>query len=292
MTIQNTTININFNNSGPMSFGCGIHRPMLPPPSLFCGFSQPVVPFSSAPLFNCMPQMPVLPSLFSGINFFQAPVMPSFFGFQMPQFQQFTMPQFQFNQLPQLPAPGQFPSQLSFNSFSNAFKFNLNNTFMPFNGTVNPASPSVTPVANNNSQNFSAMNLSDKQLTEYGFDTPEKRQGFRSLKPEMQHAVVKLTDYAKSEGIKITYKSKRSIFRTRADQEAIYKTTRPGFAAKPGSSRHETGEAVDITIPGANSNNKNDPQYKKLAAFWQNMGYTWGGNWNHCEPWHFDLRKA
>lgn len=292
MTIQNTTININFNNSGPMPFGCGIHRPMLPPPSLFCGFSQPVVPFSTASLFNCMPQMPVLPSLFSGINFFQAPVMPSFFGFQMPQFQQFTMPQFQFNQLPQLPAPDQFPSQLSFNSFPNAFKFNLNNTFMPFNGTVNPASPSVAPVANNNSQNFSAMNLSDKQLTEYGFDTPEKRQGFRSLKPEMQHAVVKLTDYAKSEGIKITYKSKRSIFRTRAEQEAIYRTARPGFAAKPGSSRHEAGEAVDITIPGANSSNKNDPQYKKLAAFWQNMGYTWGGNWNNCEPWHFDLRKV
>ena len=64
----------------------------------------------------------------------------------------------------------------------------------------------------------------------------------------MQHAVVKLTDYAKSEGIKITYKSKRSIFRTRAEQEAIYRTARSGYAAKPGSSRHETGEAVDITI--------------------------------------------
>ena len=21
------------------------------------------------------------------------------------------------------------------------------------------------------------------------------------------------------------------------------------------------------------------------------MGYTWGGNWKHYEPWHFDLRE-
>lgn len=290
MTIHNTTINININTTGPMPFGCGMRGPMLPPPSLFCGFSQPVIPPPNSSLFGFMPQMPAMPSLFGGFNFFQQPVMPSFFRFQMPQLPQFTMPQFQFNQLPQLPAPGQFPTQITSNSFSNLFK--LNNTFMPFAGAISaPASTSVNP-SNNNSQSFAPMNLSDKQLAEYGFDTPEKRQGFRSLKPEMQHAVVKLTDYAKSEGIKITYKSKRSIFRTRAEQEAIYRTARSGYAAKPGSSRHETGEAVDITIPGANSSNKNDPQYKKLAAFWQNMGYTWGGNWKHCEPWHFDLRRA
>ena len=192
----------------------------------------------------------------------------------MPQLPQFTMPQFQFNQLPQLPAPGQFPTQITSNSFSNLFK--LNNTFMPFAGAISaPASTSVNP-SNNNSQSFAPMNLSDKQLAEYGFDTPEKRQGFRSLKPEMQHAVVKLTDYAKSEGIKITYKSKRSIFRTRAEQEAIYRTARSGYAAKPGSSRHETGEAVDITIPGANSSNKNDPQYKKISCVLAKYGLYLG----------------
>jgi len=138
---------------------------------------------------------------------------------------------------------------------------------------------------------LSPLSLSKKELSAYGFDTREKQDAFRHLTPEMQRAVVKLTDYAKSQGIKITYSSKRSIFRTRAEQVNIYKNSRPGFAATPGYSRHESGEAVDITIPGADKDNKNDPKYKKLAAYWQSMGYTWGGKWQHCEPWHFDLRK-
>jgi uncharacterized protein YcbK (DUF882 family) len=140
------------------------------------------------------------------------------------------------------------------------------------------------------SQNIDVTNLSDTKLAEYGFDTAEKRESFKKLKPEMQKAVVELTEYAISQGMKITYASKRCIFRTRKEQEEIYKHKKKGYAAKPGTSRHEKGEAVDITIVGANCHDKNDPKYKKLAQKWQSMGYTWGGNWKYCEPWHFDLR--
>ncbi len=136
----------------------------------------------------------------------------------------------------------------------------------------------------------SILPTTDEELARYGFDTEEKREGFRNLTPEMKEALVKLTDFAISQGIQITYSSKYSIFRTRADQELMYRQSKPGFAAKPGTSRHESGEAVDISIPGANSNNPNDPQYKLLAEYWQDMGYTWGGNWENCEPWHFDIR--
>lgn len=136
----------------------------------------------------------------------------------------------------------------------------------------------------------STLPATNEELAKYGFDTAEKRDAWNHLKPEMQEAIVKLTDYAESQGIKITYNSKISIFRTYEDQVKIYKNSRSGFAAKPGNSRHESGEAVDITIPGANKNNPNDPQYKKLAQFWMDMGYTWGGKWKSCEPWHFDLR--
>lgn len=137
-----------------------------------------------------------------------------------------------------------------------------------------------------------ALNLSNAKLTQMGFNTAEKQWAFRQLKPEMQNAVLKLTEYAESQGIKISYNSKRSIFRTRADQEAIYRTARKNYAAKPGSSRHETGEAVDIHIVG--TKNTNDPKYKKLGEYWQSMGYMWGGNeWKSAtEPWHFDLRPT
>ena len=137
---------------------------------------------------------------------------------------------------------------------------------------------------------ISNLPVTDEELAEYGFDTQEKRDAWSHLVPEMQEAIVKLTDYAHSIGIDIKYNSKRSIFRTYEEQQEIYRTSRPGYAAKPGNSRHESGEAVDITIPNADKNNPNDKSYRALAEYWMDMGYTWGGNWNACEPWHFDLR--
>lgn len=249
-------------------------------PIMNFNFMQPM-PFFG---FNFMPQIPMFPSLFGMFNPMQFNInanpwammgwQPSYnYAPVVPNFSLFNQPANLFNA-----QPVNYFNNCNFYSVAgnnNKTKVNSDNTTVKINTTSNKTSP---------------LNLSDSELTAYGFDTPEKRAGFRQLKPQMQRAVIELSDYAKSQGIKITYGSKRSIFRTRAEQEAIYRTTRPGFAAKPGYSRHESGEAVDISIPGANKNSKNDPQYRKLAEKWQSMGYTWGGTWKHCEPWHFDLR--
>jgi LAS superfamily LD-carboxypeptidase LdcB len=186
-----------------------------------------------------------------------------------------------------------------FNQVNNPFSVPTTNYYDMFTNAIsrNNVSGSVAEVETakrraNTSKKSNPLNLSDAKLTEYGFDTAEKREGFKKLKPEMQRAVVELTEYALSQGMKIAYASKRCIFRTREDQEKIYNSSKKGYAAKPGKSRHETGEAVDITIVGANSHDKFDPKYQKLAQKWQSMGYTWGGNWKCSEPWHFDLRAS
>ena len=143
----------------------------------------------------------------------------------------------------------------------------------------------------NEENSTSSLPITDEELAAYGFDTEAKREAWSHLVPEMQEAIVDLTDYARESGIEVTYNSKISIFRTFEEQVEIYNSSRPGYAAKPGNSRHESGEAVDITIPGADKNDPNDPSYKLLGKYWQSLGYTWGGTWNHCEPWHFDLRQ-
>lgn len=219
----------------------------------------------------------------------------------------YPVPDFSFYQSPILPFLNY--NQVKSQDDGSVFGFLLKRQHKPLSTSISAPMPTLSAALKldppnltlNNKKNifttsksgsYSPLNLSDKQLTAYGFNTREKQDAFRHLTPEMQHAVVKLTDYANSQGIKITYNSKRSIFRTYAEQAQIYRTARPGYAARPGQSRHESGEAIDIKIPGANANNKNDPKYKKLAAYWQSMGYTWGGNWRHCEPWHFDLRRS
>ena len=164
------------------------------------------------------------------------------------------------------------------------------NTAQNYVNEVNTAINNLNNEETSKEYSVSTLPVTDEELAEYGFDTEEKRDAWSHLVPEMQEAIVKLTDYAHSIGIEIKYNSKRSIFRTFEEQQEIYRTSRPGYAAKPGNSRHESGEAVDITIPNADKNNPNDKSYRALAEYWMDMGYTWGGNWNACEPWHFDLR--
>ena len=249
-------------------------------PIMNFNFMQPM-PFFG---FNFMSQMPMMPSLFGMFN-------PMPFNFNVNPWAMMGW-QPSYNYVPSVPNFSMFNQPANLFSAQPVNYFNNCNSYSVAgnNNKTKINSDNTTVKTNTISNNTSPLNLSDSELTAYGFDTAEKRTGFRQLKPQMQRAVIELSDYAKSQGIKITYGSKRSIFRTRAEQEAIYRSASPGYAAKPGSSRHESGEAVDITIPGANKNSKNDPQYRKLAEKWQSMGYTWGGNWNHCEPWHFDLR--
>lgn len=113
---------------------------------------------------------------------------------------------------------------------------------------------------------------------------------FDKLTPEMQTAVIQLLSYAKENGLNVTV---TSSYRSYEEQVNLYNTSRPGYAAKPGSSQHEFGKAIDIKIEGGDSDNKNDPKFKLLGDYWTSLGYNWGGTWSGAnEPWHFDLRPA
>lgn len=192
--------------------------------------------------------------------------------------------------------PGGYMPMPTYNQYSPP-KFSLPAYSSSSSKSVSTNTTSTTPKTSSAtlSNTGERLKLSDAELKRYGFDTPSKVDAFNHLTPKMQRELVDLTKYAESQGIKITYGSKISIFRSYEEQARLYRQKGSRGAAKPGSSLHESGKAVDITIVGANSHDKNDPQYKKLAAYWENKGYRWGGRWGYpgcrtkCEPWHFDL---
>lgn len=154
---------------------------------------------------------------------------------------------------------------------------------------------------NYNSGNNSGVNATKLEtkadFAAYGFTTDDQINRFKQLTPEMQTATIGLIDYAHANGLKV---SVTSSYRSNAEQQALYNDdlashggAPSGFVAKPGSSNHEMGIAVDIKIEGADMHNKNDPKCKLLGEYWIGQGYRWGGVWTSAnEPWHFDLKSS
>ena len=107
----------------------------------------------------------------------------------------------------------------------------------------------------------------------------------KRLKPDMQIKVAQLYEYGKGQGIDFTI---TSGLRTREEQQQLYNKYGPSRAAKPGTSRHESGMAIDI-------GNCSESQKGVLGKYWKSIGGVWGGDWGSGgtirEPWHFDLRK-
>ena len=65
----------------------------------------------------------------------------------------------------------------------------------------------------------------------------------------------------------------------------LYKSGRGNLAAKPGTSTHGAGVAVDINGYG----DPNGPAFKWLQQNAQKFGYKWtGGTFSQIEPWHWD----
>lgn len=101
----------------------------------------------------------------------------------------------------------------------------------------------------------------------------------KDLKPEMKDAMAELYEKAKEQGIKFTIVSG---YRTNEQQQYLYATKPAGYAAKPGTSKHEKGKAIDISA--------SPEELKKLGELWTEMGHKWGGTWkNHTENWHFEI---
>lgn len=113
----------------------------------------------------------------------------------------------------------------------------------------------------------------------------------KDLCPVMQDKVMALLDYAKKEGINVEISSG---YRSNEKQTYLYNYYRSkGLykrAAKPGTSPHEFGRAIDIK-----ASKLSDAQVRKLAKYAkEQLGMRWGGdytNWD-TEKWHFDISAA
>lgn len=104
----------------------------------------------------------------------------------------------------------------------------------------------------------------------------------KDLKPKMKDARAELYRRAEAEGIDTKKIAIVSGYRTNEQQQYLYATKPKGYAAKPGTSKHEIGKAIDISA--------SPEDLKKLGEIWTHMGNKWGGTWkNHTENWHFEI---
>lgn len=100
-------------------------------------------------------------------------------------------------------------------------------------------------------------------------------------------------DYVKPYGLRVVITSGN---RTWAEQDALFAKgrTKPGPVvtnARGGSSNHNYGIAVDITLFKGNAPVWESPYYKALGGVGKSMGLEWGGDWTSIrdEP-HYQLR--
>lgn len=77
--------------------------------------------------------------------------------------------------------------------------------------------------------------------------------------------------------------------RSRARQQQLYDLYRAGrgnLAARPGTSLHESGRAIDF---GGAIQNANSPQHRWLQQNAGRWGFKWSGkNFSQVEPWHWE----
>lgn len=111
------------------------------------------------------------------------------------------------------------------------------------------------------------------------------------IKPEASNAFTAMENaFSKAFGSGI---SVQEGFRSFEKQKYLYdgyRAGRPGFnlAAKPGTSNHGTGIAVDLGGPFMNSNSA---QHKWLQANGPKFGWHWvGRTFSQVEPWHWEYR--
>ncbi len=88
-----------------------------------------------------------------------------------------------------------------------------------------------------------------------------------------------------------------SSFRTTADQQRLRKTRgaygKGGFAAAPGTSPHEFGQAIDFQVWKGNKKitiGKSTTPWVLSILSKHNM--VWGGTFSTREPWHFNTANA
>jgi hypothetical protein len=105
---------------------------------------------------------------------------------------------------------------------------------------------------------------------------PDGKFGLR-LTPSAKEAWEKMRKAAITSNV---YLSATSAFRTYKEQEEQYKKSKPGFAATPGNSRHQSGIAIDINT----KKSVKSPEYIWLARHAHLFGFA---RTVEKEPWHW-----
>lgn len=132
------------------------------------------------------------------------------------------------------------------------------------------------------------------QMACFGFGaTPKTGKKYwavntKDLKPRMKDAMAELYRRAEAEGINTKKIAIVSGYRSKEQQTDLYNKylyNGGNLAARPGTSMHEKGKAIDISA--------SPETLRTLGKIWTKMGYNWGGNWkNNTENWHFDLKET
>lgn len=124
---------------------------------------------------------------------------------------------------------------------------------------------------------------------------PRSEKAILTLLPEVRPAARQLVENAAKAGIfiKIT-----SGTRTYAEQQALYDQGRskPGKIvtnAKPGSSWHNHGVALDVTIFNGSQPVWESPDYARVGKIGKALGFVWGGDFRSIkdEP-HFEMTNG
>ena len=187
------------------------------------------------------------------------------------------------------------------NSYGAGLSFNSRHSFTPWSFNSNNTLRLPNPWDRGSLWNFGALT---RKTTPVGRNDYNPKNSFRpydynkydkngdkikELDPKMQEKVMQLLDYAKQQGIKGV--KIISGYRTYQEQAALYQKYvveggQKGRAAKPGTSKHETGKAIDI-----NAEQLNYADVQKLAKYAKEvLGMNWGGDFKTCrEIWHFDI---
>lgn len=110
-----------------------------------------------------------------------------------------------------------------------------------------------------------------------------------SLDPSGREVAKWFVEAIRSAGFRPTVTSAR---RSRRTQEKLYKdfiSGRSRFpAAKPGTSRHESGRAFDLFFPEYKNLSKTAlvNALRPIGEYWEKIGGKWGGRFN--DPIHFE----
>ncbi len=190
---------------------------------------------------------------------------------------------FGFNQLP----------ALNFNTFnSQASKPDYGSLFGNFNFNFGSGFQ-MNSIYNNNNSGFYGAHADRKAITVDDIDYSimgKDAAKVKLLRPEMQVKVYQMFLHAKEKGWTMTI---TSGYRSTQKQTYLYNEWKAGrydvpVVAKPGTSRHEFGCAVDISVT-CNGVSSSEIE-AEMGRYGKSIGLRWGGDWgSKRENWHFDI---